>query len=368
VRVLIDLRVLSQGLQSGLARYATAMAGALAGRPDVECLLAGSDCRTLGRWPAATVIPIDLPVGDHDRASWWLDGLAVLYDADLIFSPYDPLPRHRSSPRVISIHDLIPLKHPEWLADERAFRFFDEEIRAGALAANRVIVDTAAVARDVERLLGVAPHKITVVPLAPAAAFARPDRAGLGASRREADAYVLSVATVEPRKNLRRLVQAMDIVRGRLGARSPRLLLAGKLGWNVIESLPDESVQSRGSCEILGFVEDAELAALYEGALALVMPSLDEGFGLPILEAMACGCPVACSDIPPFREVGGDAATFFDPMMPEAIADSIVGLVEHGDLRARMARRGRAHAGLFSWQRTADATLEVFRETLREPR
>jgi alpha-1,3-rhamnosyl/mannosyltransferase len=160
----------------------------------------------------------------------------------------------------------------------------------------------------------------------------------------------------------------MAIVRDRLGGRCPRLLLVGKLGWKVTESLPRESVESLAACESLGFVEDWELATLYENALALVMPSLDEGFGLPILEAMACGCPVACSDIPPFREVGGDAAAFFDSTRSEAIADNIVRLVESDDLRASMARRGREHASRFSWQRTADATLNVFREALDEPR
>ena len=163
--------------------------------------------------------------------------------------------------------------------------------------------------------------------------------------------YLLSAATLEPRKNLVRLVQAYAAAASRARGEWPRLVIAGRLGWKWREIL-EASAQTSG-VHVTGYVDDETLASLYRRAVAFAYPSLDEGFGLPVLEAMACGCPVLTSHVPVLREVAGGAADLTDPLDVDSIAAGLEALVADESRRASLVRRGLARAAQFSWARTA---------------
>jgi glycosyltransferase involved in cell wall biosynthesis len=176
--------------------------------------------------------------------------------------------------------------------------------------------------------------------------------------RRDLDApFVLGVSTVEPRKNLDVLLEAFALVR----RRHPELVLAvaGPSGWAAGEGPRGEGVRW------LGFVPDSELPALYRGARASVYPSRFEGFGIPIVEAMACGTPVVSSAHPSLDEASGDVALRADPSSPEAFADAIERALDGPE---ELARRGLDHAGRFTWQACGDAVVAGYREALRAKR
>jgi glycosyltransferase involved in cell wall biosynthesis len=271
-------------------------------------------------------------------------------------------------PRVLTIHDVLPLRHPEWFADARVTRFFDVTLREAARRADRVIVDTEVVRRDVIELFGLEPARVAVVPLAP---VLPPASLTPSASRREGGAaddarvralgiegpFLLSAATLEPRKNLVRLVQAYALAADRARGEWPRLVIAGRLGWKWRDIL-DASATTRG-VHVTGYVDDETLVSLYRRAVAFAYPSLDEGFGLPVLEAMACGCPVLTSDVPVLREVAGGAADLIDPLDVASIAAGLEVLVTDDARRASLVERGFARAAQFSWARTAAGVEEV---------
>jgi len=163
--------------------------------------------------------------------------------------------------------------------------------------------------------------------------------------------YLAVVGNQDPRKNIDTLLEAFPLFRARM--RACRLVVVGP---------GHEESRRPAAVDVVGYLEEEELASLYRGALMVVQPSLYEGFGLPVLEAMACGTPVACADIAVFREVAGDCASFFDPRKPGSIASVMDELARDDALRARLKKAGRKRAAAFSWDRTAERLLEVFQE------
>jgi len=359
-RVLVDLRVGHTTERTGLARAAWSLTDALIARGRGTYLLAGARAPEAPATPHGVALPFDIPVGDHGRGETWMAALAALYEADAILSTYHPLPP-APRPRVLTIHDLLPLRHPEWFADARVTRFFDVTLRDSARRADRVVVDTEVVRGDVIELFGVAEERVAVVPLAPV--LPAPGAGGEAAHEARVRAlgvdepFLLSVATLEPRKNLVRLVRAYALAASRAADEWPALVIAGRLGWKWREIL-DTSASTAG-VHVTGYVDDGTLASLYRRALAFAYPSLDEGFGLPVLEAMACGCPVLTSDVPVLREVAGGAAHLIDPLDIESLATGLETLAGDEGLRASLARRGLTRAAQFSWAKTAAGVEEV---------
>ncbi|MBI3885498.1 MAG: glycosyltransferase family 4 protein [Opitutae bacterium] len=179
--------------------------------------------------------------------------------------------------------------------------------------------------------------------------------------------YWLAVGSLEPRKNYLALLDALEIY-WPLSASPQPLWLAGGDGWNSADVRERITVLSgRGMVRRLGYVPDAKLSELYSSATALIFPSWYEGFGLPVLEAMALGCPILCSDRSSLPEVGGDAVLYIDPARPGTIADAMLRLEKDPALRANCVAANRARAEKFSWQHTADATLEFYDRVLRRP-
>jgi alpha-1,3-rhamnosyl/mannosyltransferase len=270
----------------------------------------------------------------------------------------------RAARRVVTIHDLTLVLFPEWHPAERR-RKMGRWLAASARQADHILVDSMSTKNDLMKCMSVGAERITVVPLAAAAPF-RPlpiahVESVLGTYGLGRGAYVLFVGTIEPRKNLLRLLEAMEIAGESIGP----LVLAGADGWGNREILDRMARLHRaGRIRYLGYVPGDALPALMSGARAFVYPSLYEGFGLPLLEAMACGTPVVASNVSALPEVVGSAGLLVDPHDPETLAGAIRRVWGDGGLRDELRARGLAQASQFSWERTARLTLEVYRNVL----
>ena len=324
---------------------------------------------------------------DVARLTWRLGRLASTCGADVVHSTYFP-PLQTKVARVVTVHDVSFATHPEW------FTARDRSVLRLALAATtrqaaRVVVPSrharAAIAEVEPRL----EQRTTVVAEAadplfgPVEAPVAGDRAepGAGDEKRTARGaddevllrlgidkpYVLFVGNLQPRKNLGTLLEAWARLRAAGEHDGLRLVLAGGTHGRC-EDVAGH-IRRRvlaGSVVLTGQVADDDLPALYRGARLFVFPSLYEGFGLPVLEAMACGTPVACSNTTSLPEVAGAAAALFDPNDADEMAAVIGALASDPELRAALRARGLARARAFSWDDAARATLEVYRDALQD--
>ena len=267
---------------------------------------------------------------------------------DALFVPAHVVPLIHPRNTVVTIHDLGYLRFPDAHGARRRLEL-DLTTRFSCATARQVIVPSAATQRDLEREYGVSPRRVRVIhhgvdddlaPLTDPGTLAETrERYGIQGD------YLLYVGTLQPRKNVGRLVEAFRRCRERSGM-ALTLVLAGQPGW------------------LLGTIEShiADLAALLSGALAFVFPSLHEGFGLPVLEAMACGTPVLTSSTSSLPEVAGDAGLLVDPLDLEALTAGLCRLVQEPELRQTLSRRGLERATRFTWSRCARETLSVLRE------
>ncbi len=242
-------------------------------------------------------------------------------------------------------------------------------MRASASGASRLVTGSEAAAVDIVRHYGLDRARIVVVPHAAASTFAPgmlhdPERIGALVG---SDPFVLSVATLEPRKNIERLVAAFEQLRARASGKRRRLVLVGRLGWNC-GPLLERIAASPYRLDIihLGHVDDVALVDLYRACEAFAYVSLAEGFGLPVLEALACGVPVVTSDLPVIREVAGDAAIYCDPHDAATIADGLWQAITDVELAQRLRAAAVIRAATFDWDRTAAATEAVFASALAE--
>ncbi len=171
--------------------------------------------------------------------------------------------------------------------------------------------------------------------------------------------YLLTVGTIEPRKNLKRLLDALALLRQQ--GKKINLVIVGKTGWLYDDFFAKlESFQYRDAVVCAGFVPDPDLPAVYSGAVLTALPSVYEGFGLPILESMACGTPVVTSRAASLPELGADAVRYFDPLDSNDMADAVGEVWINAELRRDMVERGFRQAAQFSWERTAEQTLHLY--------
>ncbi len=206
-------------------------------------------------------------------------------------------------------------------------------------------------------------EKVMVTPAAPAAEFVPAEPAAVDEVKARLslpECYALHVGTNKPHKNLERLMEAWSEVRG-LELSTCGLVFAGDHDRSLINVREIAARNSFDDVRCLGAVAEDDLPALYSGAELFVMPSLIEGFGLPVLEAMACGAPVACARSSSLPEVAGHAAVYFDPKDTGAMAQSLARLLRNPGYRKLLGERGRARAAQLSWERTARLTLDVYR-------
>lgn len=299
-----------------------------------------------------------------------LSGEMLLHPPDVLFVPAHVLPVWSPRHSVVTIHDLGYLHYPE--AHPPAHRLYLRlSTRWNALRATRVVAVSEATRRDLIRYCRAPASKITVVYHGVSDRFRPIDdpritrevlgRYGVGMP------YLLFVGTVQPRKNLQRLIEAWAMYLQRTRSTAPTLVIAGKRGWLTegIERRAHEfGVADR--VRFIGYVADEDLPALISGALGYLFPSLYEGFGLPVLEAQACGTPVLTSSVASLPEVAGDAAIFVDPHDTASIADGIERLVEDVDLRQSLREKGLSRVGEWTWQRTGRETLAVLESVGRK--
>jgi glycosyltransferase involved in cell wall biosynthesis len=277
---------------------------------------------------------------------------------DLLFVPAHVVPLICPVPAVVTVHDLgfryFPGAHP-WAQRQ----YLDLSTRYSTRAAIRVIADSQATRRDLQREYGVPEGKIRVVYPGRDEALQRVDPAAVRARYHLPETYILHVGTLQPRKNLVRLMEAVDTLPADVG-----LVLAGRPGWLAGPLL--RAAEARAPrVRVLSFVPEEDLAGLYSGATVFAFPSLYEGFGFPVLEAMACGAPVVCSEAASLPEVAGEAAMRVNPLDTSALARALRQVLADPGLRARLAAAGYDQITRFSWERAARETWAVLEEALR---
>ncbi len=287
--------------------------------------------------------------GELLASSW----VARRRGADLVHSPATLGPMRTSMPTVVTIHDMLYWSHPDFMVTPLYTRPVMWMERRAAANAARVITVSDVSADEIVKYLGFPRERLHVVPEA-----AEHPATGRGEGRR--DNLVLGSGQRRPYKNWERLIRALALVDEEV---RPRLVITGGRGEDPLAPVVAET-GLQDWVQLKGWVDDAELADLRSRARAMAFPTLAEGFGLPVLEAMAAGLPVIASDLPVLREVGGDAALWFDPLDLDAIAAALRTVATEPERMAALADAGLAQAGLFSWERAARETLDVFRAAL----
>ena len=301
----------------------------------------------------------------------WLGQLAhvgfnrLLPGAELFHATEHLLLPLRGVPTVLTVHDLIFRRYPAH--HKRLNRWYlNTTMPLFCRRADHIIAVSEQSKRDVIEAYGIPAEKITVIYEAADPRFRPQPPEDVAAARARyglPEQYVLFVSTIEPRKNLSRLLAAFERVHA--AGLADALVIVGKRGWLFDAFFADLAHSPAKDAVIFpGFVPDADLPAVYAGAQAMAFPSEFEGFGLPVLEAMACGAPVVCSDTSSLPEVAGDAALLVDPLNVDALAAALARVLQDEPLREQMRARGLAQAARFSWARAAEETLAVYRQVL----
>ena len=359
MRVGFDARALVSPA-AGVRRYARELFGAMATLDGVEVVAAGRSAR------------IDLPAGVASSAAsaslptnlgWMISGLpraARSAHLDVFHAPSYTAPFGGPRPLVLTIHDISYERHPEWYPYRRdpARRAF---YRWSARTADRIITDSEFSKQEIAAGYGLDPARISVVSLAAGAAFTPVEHIPSTASP-----YLLHVGDLHPRRNLAVAVRALKRVRAhRSDLRGLRLVLAGVDRGSGAALVQNSSPEDGEMIELAGSVSEDALLRLYRGAQGLVYPSLYEGFGLPLLEAMACGTPVIAARASSIPEVAGDAAVLLDPNDDAAWAAAIESLFD-SSIAAHLRAAGIRRAAQFTWLGAAHATVDVYRDALGE--
>lgn len=320
--------------------------------------------RALARISPADRFELVSPLNGLSRRFWWQIGLPR-YLRQSRFSVFHgtnySVPLLKTCPTVVTIHDLSlllwPQTHSQHLARRARWR-----LPLMARRADAIIVPSQSIKTEVCEHLRIKESKITAIPEAPRSSFwpVPPDETVAVRQRLNiSDDFILFVGTIEPRKNLLTLVRAFQEITHHC---QTQLVLAGDEGWLTGELhgfLRNADFSAR--VRLVGYLADDDLRALYSSCNVFVYPSLYEGFGLPLLEAMACGAPVVTSNIPSIRETVGDAALLVSPTDVDELARSLVRLLENPAEREQRSAEGKQHASEFSWDKAATATLKVYR-------
>jgi glycosyltransferase involved in cell wall biosynthesis len=336
------------------------------------------------RWPDRLPVPDPLPSGPNVRKRaapvsdrwlyrlWyrlrlpvpvqWLTGpLDLFHSPDFVLPPV-----RRGVPTLLTVHDLSFIHYPEAFTSA-LLRYLHTAVPRSIAQATHILADSRATRDDLAAIWQVPLEKITVLYSGVSRSFAPLDDVGVLRAMRQRyglgdEPYVLSVSTIQPRKNYRMLIQSFRDVSRQL---PHHLVIAGGRGW-LFEAVMAE-VDRQGLADrvhFAGFVADTDLPALYSAADLFVFPSLYEGFGLPILEAMACGTPVLSSDASCLPEVAGDAAVLVSPHDVHAWSEAQLKLLTSPGLRAGLVEAGLARAHQFSWEKSAQKLLGVYRRML----
>jgi glycosyltransferase involved in cell wall biosynthesis len=368
VKVAVDARALLHE-RTGIGTYTDAIARRLAARAGLSVGLFAPRALPAsvdggGAWTRHT--------DRHPFGILWLQstlpGRLARWGADVLLAALTIGPARGDVPFVSTVHDLTPLTHPEWHAARTLIGFVPLWERTVERAARFVCVSETTARDLVARYPETAP-RVRVAPNGVDAAFFTPARPGspdaVQRTRQRYAAgrpYILYLGTLEPRKNVEALVAACERLWGRRRSR-PDLVLAGGAGWKTA-GLHRRIARSayRDKIHVTGYAARDAARELYRGAEAFAYPSLAEGFGLPVLEAMACGIPVVASTADALLEVGGDAALYAPPRSPDELARQLERALEDADLRARLREAGPLRAARFTWDDAAEQTALAIAE------
>jgi glycosyltransferase involved in cell wall biosynthesis len=375
MRIGIDAR-LNGYRGGGISEYTRHLIHALAGldhASDFMILHAGRAQRDSaaiaaeGLTPATNFERVDVFTPPHHKFERWLLGAEVTpLRLDVLHSPDFIPPRFGAKRKIITVHDLNFVLYPKFQTPD-SLRYYSGYIRTAVHQADHILAVSQSCADDLCNLLDVPTEKITVQGEGVGTEFGLLPHTAVNAVRTRLNlpsTYVLFVGTFEPRKNLVGLFEAYHQLRQRMPD-APPLVLVGRRGW-LYEPI-FQKVEELGLQPSLIWLEDlplADLPAVYCGATLLVLPSFYEGFGLPALEAMACGTPVLVSDRGSLPEVVGDAGVLVDPDASDHIAYSMQQMLTNSDLRTRLRELGLRRASQYTWQHAAEIALDVYRKVL----
>ncbi len=353
----------------GIGRYVVNLARALPRAiPDLDLVLLYDPSASAARLTLPDLPRIACATSPFSiQQQWILPGILRQAGARLYHSPYYLMPYRPGVPSVVTCYDLIPLVCPEYFTGTQRLIYRLTHILA-LKAARVVLAISEATKADLARAFHLDPQRIHVTPLAADFSFTPRPPAQIVAVRAKyalPERYVLYLGINKPHKNLARLVQAWQAANLRSQFPDLKLVIAGQ--WD--ERYPEarrlaEELGLKDQVVFAGPVSEADLPALYSGALLFVFPSLYEGFGLPVLEAMACGTPVVCSNTSSLPEVAGNAALLVEPQDVTALADAVSRAANDEELRQAMRKKGLTQAARFSWERTAQETLTVYRHLM----
>ncbi len=357
LKIALPMEIIDGPEMTGCQYYAYHLAHELTGYKGLDLGLIASDRTPLEYLPQGADVFIHRPFRVMGTA--FFDSLVhpppKLDSFDLIHCPtvIAPFFFRPKAKVVFTVHDLVPLVHPRFSPLRRRlyFRYLVGRRLAGA---DMIIADSLATKRDILDIFGFPEGRIRVVSPGVDQAF-KP-------GREPREDFILSVATLEPRKNLAGVVGAFIRMKEATG-KATRLYLIGRMGW---PGSPPLSIPERFKDQIrlLGYVSRETLIDLYQRARALVYPSFYEGFGLPILEAMACGCPVITSDRGSLPEVGGEACLYVDPESEKMIMEKLIDVLGCDGTARELTEAGLKRASAFTWDECARRTVSVYLEAL----
>lgn len=344
---------------TGVQFYTAQLIAALTRQPDMQVTVRCTSAEAARAIEAKTAGAARCTLA-RGRVAAWHAGADEMRGYDIIHCPTVRAPFQRRPPGaklVMTVHDLVPLTEPRshrWHyrlyfrhALPRVLRMFD-----------RMVCVSESTASDVRRFYRIGEDRLCVVPQG-----CRYDGEQPMLESRHREKFVLAVGTLEPRKNIRRVIEAFVNLRRQSPDLVDRLVIAGSPGWGRGET--QAAIRRHADAvQWLGYVDTDELRQLYRRAAMLAYPSLYEGFGLPVLEAMAMGCPVLTSNVSSLPEVGGEAAVYVDPHSVEQIAAGMRRVLEDAELRESMARKGAERARTMTWDRCAQMMVACYEEVL----
>jgi glycosyltransferase involved in cell wall biosynthesis len=376
--VRVALNGLFLGRTDGTGRYTHGLiesSAALDG-PCWELLALGgmrADPRTVGQAGYHELRPPSVLRGENLAKLWFEQRGAPVaaqrLGADLLHYPYFAAPASTPLPLVVTIHDLIPLVLPQYRGSGTV-RAYMQLQAATARRAALILTDSNASRHDVVRVLGIPRQRVRVIHLAVDSHW-RPvgedAAAAVRAKHRLPERFILYMGGLDVRKNVERLILAYARARASHGVSEPLAITGNPDRRGTIFPPLRPLVEQLGierQVRFLGYVADEDQPALYSACTLAVYPSRYEGFGLPVLEAMACGAPVVCSNASSIPEVAGDAALTFDPDDELAFAEALARGLQDDPLRDELTEKGLARAASFTWEKTAAATLQAYRDVL----
>jgi len=374
-RVLVDATAIPAQLR-GVGRYLDNLLPALVtAGADVVAVAQDRDRQHFAELGIECVPGVSVPSGRLGRLAWEQYGLpkvATRAGAELLHSPHYTSPLRWTGPLAVTVHDATFFSNPEWHTRSKG-PFFRTATRLAARRADVCIVPAQATADELYARLALPAERIQVAHLGvDTELFRPPDEAARSRARAVAglqpdEEFVAFLGTLEPRKNVPALIRGWVAACARLDGRPPALVLAGGAGWDGELEAAVAAVPSGLRLLRPGYLPLADLPGLLGAATVLAYPSLGEGFGLPVLEAMACGAAVLTTRRLSLPEVGGDAVAYTEPD-DASIADALGWLLTDPELRSRLGEAGQARARRFSWAACAEAHLAGYERALRRGR